>query len=71
MKKLISIFILCLVAVIETAAVEPKIYSPAESPLKIKSWNQFKGVPLRLEVYGLYDNGRLDNSFYPSEQGFN
>ena len=71
MKKLISIFILCLVAVIETAAVEPKIYSPAESPLKIKSWNQLKGVPLRLEVYGLYDNGRLVNSFYPSEQGFN
>lgn len=71
MKKLISIFILCLVAVIETAAVEPKIYSPAESPLKIKSWNQLKGVPLRLEVYGLYDNGRLVNSFYPSEQRFN
>ena len=70
MKKLISIFILCLVAVIETAALNPQIYTPAESPLKLKSWNQLKGVPLSLEAYGLYDNGRLVNDFYPSEQGF-
>ena len=71
MKKLISIFILCLVSAIEAAAINPQLFSPAESPLKIKSRNQLKGVPLRLEVYGLYDNGRLVNSFYPSEQGFN
>ena len=70
MKKLISIFILCLVAVIETAALNQQIYTPAESPLKLKSWNQLKGVPLSLEAYGLYDNGRLVNDFYPSEQGF-
>ncbi len=71
MKKIIAVFVLLIMTSFGMGAADTEIYKPDRSPLKITSWNQLKGVPLRLEVYGLYDNGKLVNSFYPSKQGFN
>lgn len=70
MRKIIAIFVLLIMTSLAVGATDPKIYKPAQSPLKITSWNQLKGVPLKLEIYGLYDNGKLVNNFTPSEQGF-
>lgn len=71
MKKL-TIVIICMLALLTSfgQTTEWKFTAPEVSEMKLTSWNQLKGLILELRVYGLWDNGRLVNSFIPSEQGF-
>ncbi len=68
--RLLVLFLFSAVSFINAQSQESKFWTPDSSPLALKSWNQLKGVPLRLISYGLCENGNFINNFDPEEQGF-